>query len=324
MTSIVAAASSGQPSLSVVIVSWNAVAELLACLAALRAAMKSMPLDITVVDNASHDGTAEAVARSFPGVHMIGNTTNVGFARACNQGIRQSTGDYVLLLNPDCCVVGNACGQMAAYLASHAQVGALGPRIQRHDGSDDLRSPRLLPTLWSDFCDRSGLADAFPRSRLVARHHLPGWDRSSTGSVECLSGACMMLRRSVLLQVGLLDEGFFLFGEDADLCLRVRQAGWQVYYLGTAFVVHKGGASTSQVRDQAALFAVASRQRFFRKHRGALYGLLHRLINAILAAARLVVLAPLAVVSHYQRTRLRRQWRLLRWCLSGGEVAPSI
>jgi N-acetylglucosaminyl-diphospho-decaprenol L-rhamnosyltransferase len=317
------AAGSEKPTLSVVIVGWNSASELPACLDALAASVKDLPFGVTVVDNASHDGTAEATERSFPGVHVIRNATNVGFARACNQGIRQSHAEYVLLLNPDCRVVGDACERMAAYLASHPEAGAVGPRIQDNDSADDLHSPRLLPTLWSDFCDRSGLADRFPRSRFAARHHLPEWDRTSAGSVECLSGACMMLRRSALAQVGLLDEGFFLFGEDVDLCLRVRQAGWQVCYLGTALVVHRGGASTSQARDQAALYAVASRQRFFRKHRGAFYALLHRLINATLAAARVVIVAPLAVASPSQRARLRRQWRLLRWCLVGGQIAAT-
>ena len=312
-----ATASDGQRAISVVIVSWNVVGELSACLAALSATVKDASCDVTVVDNASGDGTVETVRRAFPSVQVIANAQNVGFARACNQGVQQTQGEYVLLLNPDCRVVGDACTQLAAYLVSHPEVGAVGPRVQRPDGTDDLRSPRRLPTLWSDFCDRSGLAERFPRSRLLAGR-LPGWDRSSSGSVEGLSGAAMMLRRSALDQVGLLDEGFFLFGEDADLCLRLRQSGWAVHFVGTAQVVHIGGASSGQVRDMAALCALASRQRFFRKHRGRLYALMHRVVNAFLAVAKMTVLAPLAIAVPKLRRKIWLQWRLLRWCFRGG------
>jgi hypothetical protein len=310
-------AGAAQHTLSIVIVSWNSANELAACLAALAAAAHDAPCDVTVVDNASHDGSVDLVARSFPDVHLIANSRNAGFASACNQGIRQSQGVYVLLLNPDCRVVGDACAQMSAYLSAHAEAAAVGPHIQRSDGADDLRSPRRLPTLWSDFCDRSGLSEAWPRSPVFAAHHLPRFDRGVTSAVECLSGACIMLRRSALNDIGLLDDGYFLFGEDADLCLRLRQADWQVHYLGAARVIHQGGASTNQARDQVALYALASRQRYFRKHRGAFYAFLHRAVNAILAAARVIVLAPVAVPVPGLRARLRRQWALLRWCLNG-------
>ncbi len=300
--------------MSVVIVSWNVAAELVACVASLVDSIKGVAWDVTVVDNASHDGTAQLIGRAYPAVRVIANTHNAGFARACNQGIRQTRGEYVLLLNPDCRVVGPACTDMTAYLASHSHVGALGPRVQRLNGRDDLRSPCRLPTLWSDLCDRSGLAGFFPRSRLFDGHHLPAWDRSTSGGVEGLSGACLMLARPALDAVGLLDEDFFLFGEDADLCLRLRQAGWQVHFTGSAVVVHQGGASTRQVRDAAALCALASRQRFFRKHRGRFYAIMHRILNVFLAVAKIAVLALLAIAFPKQRYKVRLQLRLLRWC----------
>jgi N-acetylglucosaminyl-diphospho-decaprenol L-rhamnosyltransferase len=305
---------------SVIIVSWNVVDEVLACLSALVDASKGVSLDITVVDNASHDGTADAVGRAFRHVRVIANHENVGFARACNQGIRQTRGPYVLLINPDCLIAADACQRMVAYLTSHPQVGVVGPRVRRADGSDDLRSPRRLPTLWSDLCDRSRLAEFFPRSRLFAWHHLPAWDRSTSGEVEGLSGACLMLSRRALDAVGLLDEGFFLFGEDADLCLRLRRAGWQVHYTGSAVVVHQGGASMRQVSDRVALWALASRQRFFRKHRSRLYALMHRVLNAFLAIAKMTLLAPLAIASTKHRHKIWLQWRLLRWCCRGSNV----
>jgi GT2 family glycosyltransferase len=310
--------------ISVIIVTWNVAREALDCLSALYANSAGLSFDTTVVDNASRDGTVAAIAGSFPNVSMVANQQNVGYARACNQAIRRTTGDYIVLLNPDCLLAAGACARLAAYLDADAQAGVVGPRVRQLDGSDDRRSPCLLPTLWSDLCDRSGLAAAFPRSRVWAGHRLPAWDRSRSGVVEGLSGACLMLRRQALDAVGLLDEGFFLFGEDADLFLRLRQAGWQVHYCGAAEVMHQGGASTRQARDMAALHALISRQRFFRKHRGQAYALVHRVVNVGLAAAKLLAVALPAAVSATSWRTLRLQWRILRWCTTGhaGQEGP--
>ena len=307
---------------SIVIVSWNVRQHLLACLHSVEEQTKGVSFDVTIVDNASTDGTVEAVRRAFPRVHVIANAENVGFARACNQGNRETNGPHILLLNPDCLLSNDICTLMVQYLAARPGVGMLGPHIRQLDGADDLHSPRLLPTLWSDFCDRSGLADRFPRSRLVARHHMPDWDRSISGSVEGLSGACLMLVRRALEQVGLFDEGFFMFGEDVDLCLRMRRAGWQVHYRGDAIVTHRGGASTNQVRDSMVRHGLISRQRFFRKHRGPLYALAHRAVNALLAVVKLLTLAPWSVITWRQRPRAYLQWQLLCLCLGMNHENP--
>lgn len=300
---------------SVIIVTWNVAREALACLAALHGST-DVALDVVVVDNASQDGTAGAIERSFPGVRVIQNSVNVGFARACNQGIGLTQGPYVLLLNPDCTPGAGAIARLAAYLEQHPEAGAVGPRVRRPDGSDDLRTPCRLPTLWSDLCDRSGMAARHPTSRLWAGHRLPGWDRTQCTAVDGLSGACLMLSRRALDAVGLLDERFFLFGEDADLCLRLRQAGWQVHFCGEAEVVHQGGASTGQVRQDAAMHALVSRQRFFRKHHRPAYALAHRLANIGLALAKALALLPFAASPATRRT-LDLQWRILRWCALG-------
>jgi N-acetylglucosaminyl-diphospho-decaprenol L-rhamnosyltransferase len=305
--------------LSIIIVSWNVAEDVCACLQALDSTTQTSH-ETFVIDNASHDGTVERVRLLFPQTHVIANTTNAGFARACNQGIKQSSGAFVLLINPDCVVSAHACDALLAYARSHPAVGVVGPRLMRPDGANDLHNPRLLPTLWSDFCDRTGLADAFPHSRLVAAHHLPQWDRASCGPVEGLSGACMMLRRQALADICLLDEGFFLFGEDADLCLRLRKSGWDVHYVGTAPVVHSGGASTSQNRASAALYALQARQRFFLKHRGLSYARLHRVLNAGIAACKIAaMIVPACAILSY-RKRSQTQWRLLQWCVQGRQA----
>ena len=223
---------------SVIIVSWNVIQKVLMCLETLYASSARLAIDVTVVDNASSDGTVEAVQRAFPQTQVIANSANAGFACACNQGVRWTNGRFVLLLNPDCYLVPDACAAMAGYLADHPEVAAVGPRLQRPDGTTDWHNPRRLPTLWSDFCNWTGLAEAFPTSCAVAGHRMPNWDRSQTGEVTCLSGACLMVSRCALEQVGLLDEDFFLFGEDAiSACVSGRQVGssttWEVQVLST-------------------------------------------------------------------------------------------
>lgn len=315
MSTVASTSASEDAAVSVVIVTWNVAREVLACLASL--AGDGAVHDVTVIDNASHDGTVEAIRRSFPQVRVLANDANAGFARACNQGIRHTRGAYVLLLNPDCVPAAGAIARLADYMRRHGQAGAVGPRVRQPDGRDDLRSPCRLPTLWSDLCDRSGMAAACPTSRLWAAHRLPGWDRARSGAVDGVSGACLLLRRAALDAVGLLDEGFFLFGEDADLCLRVRQGGWQVHFCGEAAVIHQGGASTGQVRPAAAIHALISRQRFFRKHRGEGYALAHRLANIALAGAKALLVAAPALASAELRRTLALQWRILRWCATG-------
>lgn len=299
--------------LSIVIVTWNVRPLALACLASLHAAV--CPEQVIVVDNASNDGTVEAVRAAYPAVHVIANSANAGFARACNQGICQATGEFVLLLNPDCLVLGAACTLLVVHLRDHPAAGAAGPRLLRPDGNLAPHNPRRPPTLWRDLCERSGLSERRPHSPLFCGTLAPGWQHRSSGAVEGLSGACLLLRRQALAQAGLLDEGFFLFGEDADLCVRLRRAGWQLDYVAEAALTHVGGASTRQDRRRAALHALAARQRYFCKHRGSVYALAHRVLNAGLAASKIVVLGAPALIARSSRERLRTQWQLLRWCV---------
>jgi len=304
------------PRVSAIIVTWNVAQEALACIEALYASGDGIELDVTVVDNASSDGTVDLVQRRYPGLKVIGNHDNLGFACACNQGVRQSEGECVLFVNPDCLVTAGCCALLASYLTNHPDVGAVGPRLLRPDGRDDWCSPRQLPTLWSDLCDHSGLANLLPQSPVFAAHRLPLLDRHASSDVIALSGACFMVRRDALVGIGLLDERFFMFGEDVDLCLRLRQAGWKLHFLGEARAVHGGGASTKQVADEMVLHAVASRHHFFHKHRGRLYATLYRVAHTVLAGAKLAFLVP-ATTTGDRRRRARLQWRLLRFCMQG-------
>jgi hypothetical protein len=314
------------PDVSIVIVSWNVRQCLQVCLRSIMASLRRCPSDpsvigspfsweIIIVDNASTDGSAQMIAEEFPQVQLILNDANLGFARATNQGIRQSQGRYVLLLNPDTVLFPETLCCMVAFLDKHRQVGAAGCRILGADGRTDYQGARRLPSITNELMEKTGLAGRFSTNRLLGGYLMGHWDHASSRPVETLSGACLMLRREVLMEnqrisesanqriggagsewtssnrqspVGLLDESFFMYCEDVDLCLRLARAGWQVYYYAKAQVMHQGGQSTQQQRDEMGIIALQSIARFLAKHRGRTYATLYRLLMMALSAAKVV------------------------------------
>jgi len=233
--------------LAVVIVSYN-------CREALRECLRALPTghEVVVVDNASADGSAALVRAEFPAVTLIANDTNRGFAAACNQGIRATTAPFILLLNPDTVVTATAWETLAAVLRAEPQVGACGPRILNPDGSPQI-SCRRFPTWW-----RMSLAEL----GLRRFYHVA----QPRAEVEQLMGACLLLRRAALEQIGLLDERFFLYFEEVDLCLRLHQAGWRVRFVPGAAIVHQGGQSSRHDRAAARAHRYRSLFEFYRKH----------------------------------------------------------
>ncbi len=230
--------------LAIVIVSFN-------CRNALRQCLRSLPaFPVVVIDNASNDATPAMVRDEFPRVTLITNTGNRGFAVAANQGIRVTTEPFVLLLNPDTVVTTGALQRLVD--AMEAGIGACGPRLQNPDSS---RQPscRRFPTLW-----RMGLAELGVRGLYHVAN--PGRD------VDQLLGACLLLRRAALDQVGLLDEQFFLYFEEVDLCLRLKHAGWGIIFVPDATVMHTGGQSSRTARPAALQHRYRSLFAFYRKH----------------------------------------------------------
>ena len=257
---------SGEPRLAVVVVSFETREALLAGLAALRA-HAPFPLELVVVDNASSDGSADAVRERHPDARVVANSENVGFARACNQGWRASRAPHVLFLNPDAEVSPGAVLALLGILESHPTVGAVGPRTRGSDGSIQVSTgPDLTPlaesrqrrlVLGVARRDPSALAQA---EALHAREHEPDW----------VSGSCLLARRTALEAVSGFDERFFLYEEDADLCLRLRQSGWRVVFTPAAEVKHHLGRSMSKAPGRARLEYHRSHLLYYRKHNGAL------------------------------------------------------
>ncbi len=245
------------PGLSIVIVVHNSRPYLSACLRSLHAQTDAPPFEVILVDNDSEDGGAQAIQQEFPQAALITASRNLGFAGGANLGIRQAKGLRVLLLNPDTIVTPGALRAMVEFMEATPDAGVVAPRLLNTDGSLQL-SCRAFPGRWMVFAHRYALLTRFlPRNPATRRYLLTDWDHMSVRPVDWVSGACLMTSREVLDRVGLLDEGFFLFNEDVDLCKRVWAAGWKVYYVPEAVVVHHVGIS--QMRQRVPLILARHR-----------------------------------------------------------------
>ena len=246
--------------LSVVRVSYNVCQLLEDCLRSVEKDLAGIDSEIYVVDNASSDHTVERLQPLFPAVHFVANTENVGFARANNQAIRLSQAEYVLLLNPDTVVHEGTLRGTLDFLDSHPEAGGAGVRMLTREGDPAPESRRAVPTPWVAFLKMLGFTRRYYMS------HLP-WDQP--GQIEVISGAYCMLRRKALDAVGLLDEDFFMYGEDIDLSFRLLKGGWQNWYLPLDIVHYKGESTQKSSYRYVHVFYQAMLI-FFRKHYGHL------------------------------------------------------
>lgn len=215
---------------------------------------RTFSLEIIVVDNNSQDGTIEMLREQFPGVQVIQNDHNAGFARPINQALKMSGGKYALLLNNDTVVLLNALDRLMEFMGAHPEVGICGPKVLNRDGTLQKQCRRSFATPWDLFCYFSGLSTLFPKNRLFARYLVTYEDENTTHAVDAVSGSCMLIRREVLNQIGLLDERFFAYQEDADYCFRAKRAGWQVYYYPVAQIIHYGGQGGSRATPYQSIY----------------------------------------------------------------------
>ena len=230
--------------LSIVIVSYNTRDMLRACLGAIPGATEGMTVEVWVVDNHSPDDSAAMVADEFPAVRLIANRDNPGFARANNQALRQANARHVVILNPDTEAEPGSLARMVWYLDAHADVGAVGPKLLNTDGSLQ-HNGRPFPTAWREFIGHSGLR-RFNPGAYDRKYEYGREDFDSIWEVDQVSGACMMVPRRVMDEVGMLDEDFFMFYEEIEWCWRIRKAGYKVIYLPEARIVHHWMGSVRQ------------------------------------------------------------------------------
>ena len=229
--------------LSVVFLSYNTRDLTEQALRTVLDAAEGMEVEIFVVDNASHDGSADMVAEKFPAVKLLRNEDNVGFAAGNNVALRQVVGEYVLIINTDTIVRRDTLRALAGFLDEHPEVGACGCKILDPDGTLQLDSRRGFPSPMAAFCKMSGLSRLFPDHSGISRYHMTYLDPEQTAEVEVLSGSCMMVRKAAMDQVGLLDEDYFMYGEDIDWCYRIHKAGWKIFYVPTTEIIHFRGES---------------------------------------------------------------------------------
>lgn len=232
--------------LSVIIVNYNVQHFLEQCLHSVREAASRVPTEVWVVDNNSVDGSVAMVREKFPEVKVIANKDNPGFSKGNNQAIVESTGEYVLLLNPDTVVEEDTFEKVVHFMDSHPDAGGLGVKMIDGKGNFLPESKRGLPTPAVAFYKIFGLSRLFPKSKRFGRYHLGYLDMDKTHEVDVLSGAFMLLRKSVLDKIGLLDESFFMYGEDIDLSYRITLAGYKNYYFPDTRIIHYKGESTKK------------------------------------------------------------------------------
>ncbi|MFW5756487.1 MAG: glycosyltransferase [Tangfeifania sp.] len=232
--------------LSVIIVNYNVKHFLEQCLHSVQKASKNLDVEIFVVDNNSVDGSTQLVKEKFPSVLLIENKQNAGFSKANNQAIRQSKGKYILLLNPDTVVEEDTFSKVILFMDEHPEAGGLGVKMIDGKGNFLPESKRGLPTPWVAFSKIFGLSKLFPKSKKFGKYHLSYLDENEIHEVDVLAGAFMLLRQEALGKVGLLDETFFMYGEDIDFSYRITQGGYKNYYFPETTIIHYKGESTKK------------------------------------------------------------------------------
>jgi len=252
--------------LSVVIVNYNVKYFLEQCLYSVLKAGQGIDMEVFVVDNNSVDGSVTMLKEKFSSVKIIENTDNKGFSKANNQAIRQSFGEYVLLLNPDTVVEEDTFSKIIAFMDAHPDAGGLGVKMLDGKGHFLPESKRGLPTPMVAFYKMFGLAKLFPKSKIFGRYHLGFLDKDKTHEVEILSGAFMLIRKNALEKTGLLDENFFMYGEDIDISYRIVQAGYKNYYFPETRIIHYKGESTKKSSVNYVIVFYNAMIIFARKH----------------------------------------------------------
>jgi GT2 family glycosyltransferase len=308
------------PLVSIVIVSWNAKDYLAECLGSLGDNIYAGPNEIIVVDNASTDGSAAMVQQRFPHVTLISNDTNLGFAKANNIGLRRCRGAFVALVNSDVKVLPDCITTLVTFCLERLDAGLVGPYITGSDGRHQV-SCRGAPSLWNMLCRALALDVLFAGQRWFSGYLLGDRDHCTLGSVDILSGCFWLARRRALDQVGLLDESFFIYGEDMDWCKRFRDAGWDVVFVPHAYAIHYGGASSANAPIRFFVEKQKADVQYWRKHHalGAVAGyyfiaLLYHCLRILGYGLRACAAGPADAQARY---KVRRSVAAMRWFMTG-------
>lgn len=307
--------------ISVVIVNWNTRDLLLDCVGSLYTETRQSAIEIIVVDNASRDGSMEALAVRFPETVRIANRENVGFSKANNQGLAVARGRYLCLVNSDVKALRGVLDRLRLFLENRTGVGAVAPRTVGGD-LKIRRNCRDYPNLRNEICHALFLDRLFPSLHTFRGRSLRDYDYASEREIEVLSGCFLMVPRAVFERVGGLDERFFMYSEDVDWCKRIREAGWRVVYYPEAEAIHYGGSSSITERARLNVEMVKAHLQYWRKHHGPAAAALVWAVQfagcALRALGWSVNRLPPGSARGSGREQTTSYWRISRWLLSRG------
>lgn len=304
------AQSPSQPDVSVVIVTWNTRDLLLEVLRSLYAETRDVSFEVIVVDNASDDGTSEVVRSRFPEVRLLELATNRGFTGGNNEGFKVARGRYVLLLNSDTIVLPTTVVPLVRFLDEHPRAGCAGARHLNADGSLQ-RSMDDVPSLLADALYYTELFRVPVIRRWLSRRCAWWSDHDIEREAGWVNGACMMVRRDVITEIGGLDERLFIYGEELDWCYRMQQAGWTVHFIPSAEVIHLGGKAMDNAADRRAQLLMEGQLHFYREHQSSRTCAAFSVVLALTAVVRLLGIRLLWLVEVVSRRRYDDAWNLV-------------
>ncbi|HNT53228.1 MAG TPA: glycosyltransferase family 2 protein [Anaerolineaceae bacterium] len=287
---------------SIVVVSFNTRVLLQDCLRSLFETPTRATFEVIVVDNASSDGSPEMVASQFPQVALIQLDSNQGYTLPMNLGLRRGGGRYLMQLNPDTLVQPGWLDELLAFMEARPGVGICTPKVMNRDGSLQRQCRRSAARPWDVFTYFSGLWKLFPDKRCCGGYLMTYMDAETTHPAEAVSGSCMLIRRAVVDQVGYLDEQFFAYQEDTEFCFRARQAGWQIYYVPAARIIHYGGQGGSRVQPYRAILQWhRSYYLYYKKHLAKDYFFL---VNCLMYAGMALKLGASLLINLLRREKI--------------------
>ena len=252
---------------SICIVTYRARDFLRDSLRSIYGTVNTLSFEIIVVDNHSEDGTVEMLGQEFPNVHLLVNDHNTGYTYPNNQAIRESSGRYIMLINPDTLVKPNAISELVKFLDEHPEAGIVSPKVLNRDGTLQKQCRRSEARPWDTFCYFSGLSKIFPNDKRFAGYLMTYLSEDIVHEAEAVSGSCMLIRRTVIEQIGGLDENFFAYQEDTDFCRRTRMADWKIFFNPSAQIVHFAGEGGSGVQPFRSIVEWhRSYYLYYRKH----------------------------------------------------------
>jgi N-acetylglucosaminyl-diphospho-decaprenol L-rhamnosyltransferase len=314
---------------SVIIVNWKSAAYVQSCVESIHQHTSGIGYEVIVVDNASFDGCDKMLQEHAPGVKYIQLEVNLGFAKANNHAFRASRGTNILFLNPDTILPGNAIGILHRELSRHPSVGAVGATLLNADGTLQTSCVQAFPSILNQALDSEYFRKKWPASGLWG---VQAFLRANgqAEEVEAISGACLMIKRDVFDSIGGFTEDYFMYGEDMDLCYKIRKAGFKNYYVPEARLIHFGGSSSKQVPSNFSIVMMReSIWRFLRNTRGDAYAIGYRFSMLASALCRLALLSVSMMIQLARGRRklsygsLRKWWAILGWSLSRGTFERS-